>query len=265
MNPTVISIYGPPGSGKTSFALTWPKKIRIFDFDLGADRGWQFDELIQTGQIIHSYNPLPSRSMTEGFEKLHGFIQAWSEFTKQFTQAVQDNTVKTIILDTGTNLWKLCCDAYLEELQDQSSREGKPLRKQLIQVEYGRPNTRMKLLFDTAKSYQKDLIVVHHETEEYVPVTVGGKPLLDENGQPKSAPTGNKIPDGFKYVTGMAGWSIKTSQRRSEINGTLKTVVVAKIEKSAKGLTLIGEEIIMPTYEKLEALVKILGGVPVLG
>lgn len=237
--PGVVALFGEPGTMKSTFACTWPKPVAFYDFDLGSHRVWGIKELVNKGRVRVDLFPLPQHSLTTRHERLEGFMATWQRFIKSFAEDCVNPAVVTIILDTSTMLWALIQDAYLEELQ-KAQKPGEAMRKQLLQIEFKEPNARMRSIFSMAKSNRKHLVLVHHETDEYAPLLFQGKPLLDERGQPRSAPTGKRIPDGFRYTMGLADWQfhVKLIQQGEPEKQT--TVGEANILKSPYGIDLVG-------------------------
>lgn len=253
LQPAVTEMHGPPGSMKSSIALSWPKKIAFYDFDFGVHRAWgmkQVGEISGLGvnESVWEYNgepdsvlvrrqKLPHRSFTERYAKLEGYIEYWGTMINQLLRDCEDESIRTIIFDTGTIEWSICCDAYLQELQEENVIKHQALRKQLQQIEYGEPNRRQKQIYDMVKSAGKDFIMVHHETDEYVPYVVNGVMQKDEQGRPVSIQTGNKVPDGFKQTLKICDWELYTPSKES------KGYYCAIIKKSAMGIDLINMEL----------------------
>jgi len=266
ITPGLYGLYGPPGSTKSSIACTFPKPLVFYDFDRGlhrargvkltvTDNGSQPSTVASyfgvSGLVIPKYPDSPVRSMTTRFAKLDGWTKAWSNFVKSFVDDCENSDIKTIVWDTATVEWKLCTDGFLEELQQKGER------KQLLQIEYGEPNSRQNTMLQAAAIYRKNLVLVHHETDEYAPITMGGRAVTDAEGNPKSAPTGRKLPDGFRYTTGKCDWIIHTVIKQQE--GL--AVPVSTIEKSALGLDILGTEFNWLTYGSLEQALKLMGRV----
>lgn len=253
LQSSVTAMYGPPGSLKSSFALSWPKKIAFYDFDFGVHRAWGMKQVTERTDIgmydakweyfgepnvvLVRRQPLPHRSFTHRYAKLEGYIEYWATMINQLIKDCQDESIRTIIFDTGTIEWSICCDAYLQELQEENEQKKQPLRKQLQQIEYGEPNRRQKQIYDMVKSSGKDLIMVHHETDEYAPYLVNGVVQKDEGGRPVSIQTGKKIPDGFRQTLKICDWELYTPS--VEVKG----YYCAVIKKSAMGLDLIDMEL----------------------
>jgi hypothetical protein len=247
MLPSITTIYGEPGTIKSSLAITWPGSIAFYNLEGGARRAWGYDALVDAGTIVERSFTLATRSIIERWAPLKGYRESWQIITGQLEADFQK--FSTVVWDTGTVMWAVCRDAYLQELQETS--KGTP-QKQLLQIQYGDPNRRMTGLFNINQAFQKNLVVVHHETDEYMDaVDPAGKPILDEYGNKISYTTGNKVPEGFKATRAISDWVLRTTFKDTPEG----QVPIATIEKSGYGLHLRGKEIEWPTYAKLEALV----------
>jgi len=250
--PGVAVLVGPPGTVKTTTAMTWPGKVMIYDFDLGAQRAWKVRELMAQGVVKVKQVPIPEKSITTRYQRMEGFRDIWREFTKDFFETCENPEYRTIVIDTMTYEWSLCCDAYLEELQDaQLEREPnkKDIRRQLTQMEFREPNARQSTLFSTARGYGKWLIMVAHEADDYAVLKdPEGREVKDEDGRPVSVVVGSK-PDGFKRTVGMSDWVFwfRTEQKDGEV-----PVPFAKISKSGWGIDLVGVEMEQPSLKMLE-------------
>ncbi len=240
MHSSITTITGEPGTIKSSIAITWPGPMAFYNLEGGGQRAWGYAEGIADGSIIERVFPLPAKSITERWAPLKGYSEAWRDINQQLEKDF--NEFPTIVLDTGTIMWALDRDAYLQELQVDS-----PKRKQLIQIEYGEPNRRMYGIFNLARGFQKNLVVVHHETDEYMQVMDPmGKPIMND-GTPLSVTTGRKVPEGFKHTIALSDWVLHTELRDN--------IPYMTVEKSGYGLQMRGKEIEWPTYDKLDALV----------
>lgn len=240
MLPSITTIYGEPGSIKSSLAITWPPPIVFYNLEGGGRRAWKYQEGIDSSLITERTFLLPHRSMTNRYEKLTGYMEIWAALTG--TMEYDLANFNTVIWDTGTVVWAIDRDAWLQDIQQQH-----PTRKQLQVIEYGEPNRRITELFNLARAFQTNLVITHHETDEYVPLLDPlGRPIVDENNNPMSVATGKKLPEGFKHTIGLSDWVLRTTL---STNGIPKV----RVEKSGYGLHMRGREIEWPTYNKLEA------------
>lgn len=231
MHPSIVTIYGPEGTTKSSITLTWPGPIAFYNLEGGAHRACialpdgtlkSYSDMVADGTIVERKFNIPHRSLTQRWETFSGFIKAWQELTTQMEADFKN--FPTIVWDTGTVLWAVDRDAAMEDVQ----KESKTQRKQLKQIEYGFPNRCMQGLFSLQHAFQKNLIITHHETDEYATaIDPFGKPIL-EDGNPVSYTTGKKLPDGFKYTLGLSDWVLHTELRDN--------IPWATVEKSGYGL-----------------------------
>ena len=142
MGETVV-LYGPSGSGKTSQALTWPGPIVNFDLEYGLHRAWGIKQdgglYTFNGQAItRKVYERDFQLVTSVDHRIRGCMEAWLQFTTDYVTVCKQRK-GTIILDTATIIWKLCCDAYLQQLQIIN-----PTRERIWpQVMYAEPNRRM--------------------------------------------------------------------------------------------------------------------------
>lgn len=237
MLPSITTIFGDPATTKSSLAITWPRPIAFYNLEGGAHRAWQYQEGIDDGTITERLFTLPHRSMTERYEKLSGYIEAWRALTA--TMEIDLAKFATIVWDTGTVVWAIDRDAYLQQIQIE-----KPARKQLQQMEYAEPNRRITELFNLARAFQTNLIITHHETDEYTQIKDPlGQTIMDENNSPVSVTTGKRVPEGFKHTVGLSDWVLRTAIKND--------VPSVRVEKSGYGLHLRGRNIEWPTYTKL--------------
>lgn len=251
MIPGVTTIFGEPGTCKSSIATTWPKPLAFYDLENGARRVWGIDKLIESKQVLLRRVKIPNRSLTRRYEKLDGYSAAWNELTQQIFADLESKQFKSLVWDTGTLLWALDRDAYLEERQ----RE-KPNKKTLDTIEYAEPNRRLDTLYAMVKTYDIHLAVTHHDKDEYVTELAAGKPVVDDNGNPKQIPSGKKLPDGFKQTLSLSDLVLYTTLEIIEGKVTPK----AKVYKSLYGLSMRGLELEWPTFEKLDSMVKFVNG-----
>jgi hypothetical protein len=262
ITPGLFGFYGAPGTIKSTIAASFPKPMVYYDFERGLHRAWGVRLKVtdngtaalyngEPDQISVYYPTVPAKSLTKRWEKLDGWTDAWQAFTTKFTEDFENPDIKTVVWDTATMEWALCCDAFLEEIQQKT-----PSRKQLQIMEYREPNARQTSLMGAALIYRKNLVLLHHEADEYGHLKIGGQVQLDDDGNPKSVTTGKKIPDGFKYTVGKCDWVFHT---RLDTGSDGKMVARAKCEKSALGLDLIGNDFDWLTYASLEQALGTLG------
>lgn len=205
----LISLEGEEATGKTTLAYTAPLPIVGFSFDLGTDRafdGTQHDKWFaglkierirwKRGVEIKSYDwsknditvfELP-RPVQLSNDKFVGMADLWAYFIFHCAEALEDENIKSIVIDTMTLARRVKADAYLEELQ---GKEGST-RKQLVQVEWGHPNDSIRSIYNAGKIGDKHLIVIHHLTDDRIDVVTGTGKVE------KGVLTGKRILEGYK-------------------------------------------------------------------
>jgi len=242
--PGLVGFFGANGTIKTSEAIRWPHKVAVMDLELGSGRAWEIREFTKTGLVeVHEF-PLPVKDMSKRFSKLVGQRELWAKLLNQINQAMETPEIRAVVIDTGTALWQLIRDSYLQELQEADLRQGKKeidIRKQLLQIEHGdgEPNRRMDHIVQLAKVYKKWVIVIHHDTDEYVPVTIQGIPQLNPDGTLKTTPSGRRIADGWKRTGPALDWQFESVVLDTP-EGPVPTFTIR--EKTAGGIFLRNHE-----------------------
>lgn len=274
----ITAIVGDEGTGKTSMALTFPRSVVHFDIDVGGYRraAWRLGDT--TGIVTRSY-PMPIQEnklmgqTTDASSRIHvpkkveGMKDMWQQIVQDFVEACQDTAVATIILDSSTLLWNINHKTELQMIQERQlarHKKEKPnipfdendYRERLLPVEYGPANDRMRTLLHTARSFQKNLVLVHYPTDEYGTVPDGKGGMVEGK-------TGKIILDGFKEVVKLADLILWTSIKETIKEGGVKEKIpVAKITKCGlerMGLDAIGLEV-PATYEGLMNLRNLMAG-----
>ena len=241
----LLSIEADEKCGKTTMALTAPLPIVCFSFDLGTDRainGTKYDEWFKGLKIEHvPYGAGTSWSGNDitiydlpwplqlNQDLLSGFTDLWSYFMQLFVRAAMDQTISTIVVDTMTLCRRVRAEAHLQTLQEDSIAEKKRPRKQLLQIEYGPVNNSIRSLYDAAKTMDKNLIAVHHLTDEY-------KPQLKSDGTVESMATGARILEGLTGTYRAIGTAV-----RSEKVGTkfFSKIVVCGDNPVLEGMSIV--------------------------
>jgi len=214
--PGLVGIFGPNGTIKTSQALGWPHKVALLDLELGSQRAWQLQEYVDEGLVEVFRLPLPVKDVHSRYSELKGQSELWATFTTKINQILEDPEYGTVVIDTATALWQLIRDSYLQELQKADKENNRTLRKQLLRIEHGEPNRRMAHIVQMASVYDKWIVMVHHDADEYVPLLMGGYPVIDtETHQAKQVVSGKRIPDGWNKTGPALDW-----QFQSELVGT---------------------------------------------
>lgn len=259
----ILSIEGPEASGKTTLAYTAPLPIVGFSFDISSERalfGSQYNtHFANLGILIETYKKdmkIPDKLPEEDIlvyelpepvqldqTKLLGFAEIWKFFIGTLTKAAMDSRVKTIVIDTMTLARRVKADAYLQELQ--AKNPDNP-RKQLLQLEYGHPNDSIRGIYTLLGGLKKNLVVIHHETDERTD-------YIDKDGTKQSMLTGKKILEGLPGTHRYVDVALKTGVTKGEIHSTYL--------KCGYNLSLVNDTVPNPTWNSITNQVSMsLGG-----
>lgn len=219
-----LSIIGRKKTAKTTLAMSAPTPIVLLDFELGLRRVEERFLPDKKDYTVHNY---AETIVTDRKRDIKVAQEFWNTIIKDYNKALEDKDVRTVVIDTASAVWEARRMAYLAEI-----RETNPERKSLVPQEYFVPNRDMKMLITQAALHKKILIVVHHTREEY-----------DAQGRP----TGEEVPDGFKYTGDLVDVEFWMSKKGGKITGTIYTC----------GLSIAAEGIEMenPTFDKLSTLI----------
>ena len=143
----IINVTGKEKSGKTNMALSAPGPIVLFDFDYGLEG------------VVSKFAGLKKVYSSEFriSEIAPGkFESEWNRFVKEFKGALGEKEVKSVVIDTGTELWELI----------RLCRFGK--LTQVMPQHYGPVNAEMRGLIRDAYSSNKNLIILHKMSQVYI-------------------------------------------------------------------------------------------------
>ena len=266
--PIVVSIWGQEGSWKTSVALSWVDLGRIvhYEFDIGgyARTAWRFTPA-QLALITNKQFATPiqleklkgSPNATSRLpKKIIGVKELWQQFVIDYVETVQKPNISTIIFDSSTKLWNIVTRAYLQELQEKQIAQGvseDKIRERLVQIEYGEPNDRMATLIYTARSYKKNLILIHYPRDSY-------KDFVNSKGEKESYATGVLEPDGFKETRKLIDLELHTEWVKQNGVDTIAVRIVNKCALVGVGTKGLGLYLPTPDYNGIVTLTKSLRG-----
>ena len=266
----IISLQGPPGTGKSTFPLTLPGKAFIFDLEYGAERAT--NRYPDDKYTIFRIEPEIDEMFLVKGDLIQGQIKRWQIIANKYVEVLRDTTHQYIVFDTHKELWTINHRAELQrkqeiQVKDWAVKHGKgqdvfgvqyaamqaddsaSIRVQLQPMEYGDPNAQMGVFCDWAKSLGKNLILINHERDIYVPAVRDGRTV--------EIPSGKKELDGWSKTKDRTDWAFKTSMEPRQGNGVMFSL---EILKSPIGAHLVGLIITDPTWDKIEEIVKAIPG-----
>ncbi|MDW8086240.1 MAG: AAA family ATPase, partial [Ignisphaera sp.] len=150
-----IEIIGEPAVGKTHLSLTFPKPFI-------------FDTTPKKEAEIIAYKVLGAEAKNR-----YRWIQTWQQLVSGVRETSRRDDVKTIVIDTGTDLQALAVEYELEAKS----------RERLLPFEYGRIREVIDTdITETIINSNKNLVLTAQMDDEYI------------NGQK----TGYRVPKGYK-------------------------------------------------------------------
>lgn len=158
----IVSVAGREKSGKSNFALTFPDPIAVINFDNGLEG---VIEKFAHKKVYHSEYRINEIAVGK-------FVTEWERCAKEFRAALAEKTVRTLMVDDGTSMWELVRMARFGKLT------------QVMPHNYGPVNAEMRGLIRDAYSSDKNLVILHKLTQEYV----------------NDKPTKNYVFSGFKDI-----------------------------------------------------------------
>jgi len=259
----LLGLEGEAGTGKTTLAYSAPLPIVGFQFDLGFERaiyGGKHEELFKGLDIVvEEYKPdteptkvnadirvyeLPLPLQLDTF-KVGGVRKLWDYFLIRLANALTDTRIRTVVIDTATVARKVKADAHLEQLQDDNVKAGQPVRQQLIQIEWSRPNEAIRDVYNMAQGTRKNLVAVHHLTDEY-------KDHITSRGDIEKIVTGRRRLDGLANTDRLVDCHIRMEKDKSNIKATWV--------KCGYNLSYEGTSVNNPTWDLLVQQVEMVAG-----
>jgi len=145
----IIAVDGQEKRGKTTFGLSAPAPIAFFNFDEGLEG---VIHKFKDKEILISSFMLPADKKVPGVD----WKAEWGRFKEEYKRVLTHSEVRTVVIDTATELWELCRMAGLGKLT------------QVLPHHYGPVNAEMREVIRTAYGYDKNLILLHKMRTQYV-------------------------------------------------------------------------------------------------
>ena len=255
----LLALEGEECCGKTTLAYTAPCPIVGFAFDMGIERalsGAKHELFEGLKMQVKSYHDITAVPCWEGYDitiyelpqpiqldsvQVKGAEPLWSIFIQLIAASYRDQQVRSIVVDTMTVARRVKADAYLEALQ-----KNNPNRERLIQIEYATTNDAIRSLYTTGAGIKKNLIAVHHLTDER-------RETVDSNGKVVQALTGNRILEGLAQTYRYMDIALRLRADEGKVS--------AQFMKCGYNLSLKGMSVPNPTWNTICQMVEdTLGG-----
>ena len=176
-----VDISGEEKTGKTTLAMTARPVIHVIDMNDGLDGVIQ--KMVKRrgpGKIKVAYHPLPQHDTKEKMKA--AAEKTWTALLADVKTAAALGG--TLLLDTGTELYKLARYASFGDAKAPVSRRGR--------LDYEATNSMMRGIFHLFHAYKANFILTHQLKEEWKNYTDPG------TGQEKSRTTGRLINNGWE-------------------------------------------------------------------
>ena len=184
----IISAEGLEKSGKTTFGLSAPGPIALFDLDIGTEG--VVDKVLDAKKIIiASVNYRDATNQTE-------WLAMWEKAKKAWYDALKASIkeVRTLLGDTWTEMWELARLARFGKLT------------QVMPHQYGPVNAEFRDMIKRAYDTEKNVILIHKQKEEYI---------NDKN-------TGRMKRSGFGDIGYLVQVNLEVWRRKGEFGLTVK-------------------------------------------
>lgn len=211
----IVRLGGREKQGKTTWSLTAPVPIAYHDLN---NRSMHvLDRFVGRGIQKFSYDKILAREQAE-------WKFLWDKFRKDFMEAVGHPDIRTIVVDTESDMWEL-------------RRLAQWGRESSVPDQYGALNKDMRNLFDAVVGTDKNLVVISEMKKKYISkiVTVRGnqRELSEWDGTYEFAGWSNT---GAKVEVNLeAAYDVKTGMFST-------TVINCGITASLAGKTYEGME-----------------------
>lgn len=234
-----VCIWGPPKSGKTTFALTFPEPIYYFLWDSGG-LDHHLAHIKELGKEIYvaAYDLSTVLDVDDAGPAL-------KEFGQDFEYACNATTEKgTIVFDTATELWQLYQQKMYADVTKQLRAANKPVPERMPQRYYDKPNEDWRQKMHRVKyGTSANLVMVERE-----------RPVFDSAGQD----TGRKARQGQKSNSYETQLTLRMGVDKDPVGKIVSHYVVVESAGLANADPLIGMRVELPSYEMLKMLI---GGV----
>ena len=147
----ILGLDGLEKSGKTHFSLTAPDPIGYISLDMGLE-GVVHKFKHKRIQVFEYDVPLPTPDDAEPVD----YLKLWGEVRRTYTSLLITKEVRTVVVDTGTELWEL----------NRLARFGK--LSNIKPHHYGPVNAEYRQLIKLAFNSDKNLIIIHRLKDQYI-------------------------------------------------------------------------------------------------
>jgi hypothetical protein len=146
----IVSARGEDKDGKTQFGLSMPAPIAVFAFDNNTAE--IVNKVQKYKKILVPNEPLEFKDAASN----DAIVEVWARFKTLYMDAVNSSSVRSILIDTGTDLYELMRLAILGKLE------------QVPPHFYGKVNVQFHDLVKKIHPTDKNLCITHRLKDEYI-------------------------------------------------------------------------------------------------
>ncbi len=142
----IVRIGGREKQGKSTWSLTAPVPIAYHDLNNRSEH--VLDRFVGRGVYKYTYDKLLASEQAE-------WAYQWNQFKKDFMEAVGHPEIRTIVIDSETDLWEL-------------RRLAEFGRNPAMPEKYGALNKDIRNIYDTVIGTDKNLVVISEMKKRYI-------------------------------------------------------------------------------------------------
>jgi len=144
----ILNVEGGEKGGKSHFALTAPGPISLIDMDTGLEGVVnKFSKQKKIYRASFNYHDATSQNEWETM---------WKKMKQAFFDALATKVIRTLIVDTASEMWELCRMAAFGKLAQVKPHHYAPV------------NAEFRDLIRKAYDTDKNLILIHKQKKEYI-------------------------------------------------------------------------------------------------
>ncbi len=156
----IVSSSARDKHGKTDWALrSTPEPIALIDMDMGTE-GLLERKPFRDRKIIHKVFNLRKRKALEGEIMTKAEVMSeWTSVSECLRTVIQSPVIRTVVVDTGTELWELARLAHLGKLEKVLPHHYGPVNKDfrnIVQLVYERKDLNAIFIHKMKKEYKDD-------------------------------------------------------------------------------------------------------------
>ncbi len=149
----IVAVSGREKFGKSHFSLTAPGPIAYQDLDIGTEG--VVEKFVKGGKVIYHQEYGFQQMISEGEKDKGTYLELWNKFKSDYKDVLLSK-VRTVIIDTATEVWELLRMGSFGKLDH------------VMPHHYGPVNADYRALLRMAYNSNKNLLLLHKVKSEYI-------------------------------------------------------------------------------------------------